>query len=327
MGKRYKYDRWLGDDSYRAHKHPDVPYEEPGQNQVKMNGTSPHIYLDHREDSGVCFGVPPDGSGKYVGMPQGDEGNILVIGGNGSGKSSGIAKPTLITWKGALCVTDLKGELSSKYERFYKAGIVERKCIIFDPLKADIGYDPFSFIRKDDPLNLVSNMRQIVFALHPLFLNDPQPFWRSSEQELLMSYLLYYFDLGLAFSETMLMIVYSTAKESIQEILTSSNEEAKAILGPMANMEDKNLANIDRGLRNSLTPFSTDPYINDALDIGSGRKKYFTWDDLNDYNIFLKIPANRIEQWGPIINLMYTQLFQFLERRPEKYTSGWEICG
>lgn len=69
-----------------------------------------------RDDPSVFFGdFGQVKDGCYVGMPQGEDGNIMVIGGNGSGKSSGIAKPTLCTWSGAICATDIKGELSAYY--------------------------------------------------------------------------------------------------------------------------------------------------------------------------------------------------------------------
>ena len=39
------------------------------------------------------------------------------------------------------------------------------------------------------------------------------------------------------------------------------------------------------------------------------------------YNIFLRIPAEWIEKWGGAINLMYAQLFRYLERRADKYSA------
>lgn len=49
----------------------------------------------NNNDPGVFFGSLR--SRGYVGMRQGKDGNILVIGGTDSGKSSGIVKPTLET--------------------------------------------------------------------------------------------------------------------------------------------------------------------------------------------------------------------------------------
>ena len=52
----------------------------------------------------------------------------------------------------------------------------------------------------------------------------------------------------------------------------------------------------------------------------------FSWDSLDEYNIFLKIPADKAEQWGGAITLMLTQLIRHLERRPDKYTAEGRNC-
>lgn len=67
--------------------------------------------------------------------------------------------------------------------------------------------------------------------------------------------------------------------------------------------------------------FATDPYISHAFRGEREDAVCFSWDDLKKYNIFLRIPANKIEQWGGAINLMYTQLIRCLERRPEQYST------
>lgn len=53
-------------------------------------------------EPGVFFGTADDPK-SYVGMPQGEDGNIIIVGGSGSGKSTGIIMPTLRSWKGAVC--------------------------------------------------------------------------------------------------------------------------------------------------------------------------------------------------------------------------------
>lgn len=81
------------------------------------------LYLKKKEP-GVFFGYADESEhDMYVGMPQGTDGNIIIIGGNGSGKSSGIIKPTLETWQGAICATDIKGELTEHYKRMYECAL------------------------------------------------------------------------------------------------------------------------------------------------------------------------------------------------------------
>lgn len=115
------------------------------QKQIEKN-TPKRMILKRDYDPGFFFGS--QNQEHYVGISQGEEGNIVIIGGSGSGKSAGVAKPTLRMWKGAICATDIKGELSDFYanmsEKMFQQGIIARPYIIFDPTQIDgPSYDPF----------------------------------------------------------------------------------------------------------------------------------------------------------------------------------------
>lgn len=76
---------------------------------------------------------------------------------------------------------------------------------------------------------------------------------------------------------------------------------------------------MDRGLRNKVLPFVTDLRVCNAL---SGKREgatCFTWADLRDHNIFLKLPLECADLCKPVVNLLVSQLLRYLERQPEKY--------
>ena len=285
-------------------------------------GEAPSCLLLRDNANGFTFGyLEVDDQDTLVGMPEGEEGNILVVGGNGSGKSYGVAMPTLKSWHGAICATDLKGELSKWYEVLYQSGTAVRPYLIFDPTQTDgPSYDPFWWLLVDDTSNLVGNIWEIVLAIVPSKPEDNQPFWIESEQALFAASLLYYFKLGLSFSETICEIL-STGISSLCERLTASEDiQVRMFLGNPAHLKADVLAAIDRGLRNKIILFASDLYINHAFRGMREGAKCFTWDDLNHINVFLRIPADKVEQWGGAINLMLTQLLHYLERRPEKHS-------
>ena len=85
-------------------------------------------------------------------------------------------------------------------------------------------------------------------------------------------------------------------------------------------MDPKVRADIDVGLHSQLALFALDPYILHAFRGEQEGSFSFTWDDIEQYNIFLCIPEDKIDAWSKGINLMYTQLIRFLERRPDRYT-------
>lgn len=122
MGK--KYNRWLGDDDYDARlvKYPPADHAYLRQPQESVLENIPAaMLLAIRGDSGFFLGLPGEpGGNNYIGIPQGTEGNIVVIGGNGSGKSAGIAKPTLRTWQSAICLYAQRGR--GRYAYVPKSG-------------------------------------------------------------------------------------------------------------------------------------------------------------------------------------------------------------
>lgn len=279
------------------------------------------------KEAGVFFGCA-DKSDQihYVGMPQGADGNIIIIGGNGSGKSSGIIKPTLSTWNGAICATDIKGELSTQYERFaeqaLQSGSAVRPAIIFDPAQVgSIGYDPFWWISQDDSANLYSNITDMAQTIIPKLPNDIQPFWVESEQSAFAAALCYYSKLGLSFDECLCNLLSISLSTFCEKVKNSNNSLANMLLGQISEMKPETLANIDRGLRNKLLPLAADSYISRAFRGKRDGARCFSWEDLAQSNIFLRIPPDKINQWGYAVNLMYAQLIRFLERRPEQYSA------
>lgn len=288
------------------------------------------MFLDIRTDSGVFFGDKKDNS--YVGMRQGEEGNIIVIGGNGSGKSAGIIKPTMSIWKDAFCATDIKGELSDYYAKLYNIELqtvpphlppveILRPYLIFDPTDIScLSYDPFWWLMEDDESNLINNIREIAFVIYPIVPNDYNLFWSETERDVFSAALLYYFKLGLSFSETLCKIAAETTTSLCADLKSSKDIQVKMLLGEVSELREDALACIDRGIRNKLIPFACDPYISHAFRGKREGAKCFNWNYLKSHNIFLRIPPNRIEQWGGAINLMYTQLIRYLERRPEMYS-------
>ena len=208
-------------------------------NQLCLDVTAPGFFFGGSEHDG-----------SYIGMPQGTDGNILVIGGNGSGKSSGIVKPTLQTWRGAICATDIKGELSEHYAELSRLaaqrGLEMRPCIIFDPTQPDSpGYDPFWWLAQDGEVNLDDNIMDIVNVIVPEIPNDNQPFWIKGERAVLESALRYYFRSGLDFIEAVCALLDKGVTNFCIEVSKSGYPEERMPLGQIVSVSGKTQAAID----------------------------------------------------------------------------------
>ena len=73
----------------------------PGAIDNRWTPIPSNLLINRCSDTGgITFALPNNQTPLFfvhrVGIPQGAEGHIVIIGGSGSGKSSGIAAPTII---------------------------------------------------------------------------------------------------------------------------------------------------------------------------------------------------------------------------------------
>lgn len=282
----------------------------------------PTNYLLNKWESCFCFGKPKGekSKGKIVGMPSGCDGHLMLIGSSGIGKTSGVIIPTTMAWDGPLIVNDIKGDISDGYLEKQNHGNTKRPCIIFNPIdRATPSYDPFSLIRKESPDRLVQLLWPIVFAFFPNPTDDKDKFWRNSVQSVFMAVLIYCYNLNLSFIQAVCYILQSDVLSVCMTIKQSEDNLAKSFIGTSDSIREETVSLFDRELRNGLIAF-TDPSVKNALRDERESDLSFSWDIIESSNVFLRIPETQIEQLSGVINLLYSQLFYYLEQCPEKYS-------
>ncbi len=317
------------------------------------NNIPDYMIKNSPEYCGFFFGAKARGGfwnetyNVYVGKPTNQDGHILVVGGAGSGKSACIAKNVLKTWKSPILAIDVKGELSEHYLQLAKHGeflmqtynknltseqfdeACEYSCrdlTVFDPAAKDgVGYDPYYLLRTDRTDNLINNAREIALSIIPLPPNIHEPFWVQGAQNLLTAAILYYFNLGASFAETMTGIQTTPVDKLIDDILESGNTAAKMYINQVRDLELKTLAGIATEMSNKIMVFATDPLIHGALKNSQEDENHFKWGDLGKKNIFLRLPEDKLDQWSVMIQLMINQLIRTLERRADKHTPAGKM--
>lgn len=301
----------------------------PGAIDNRWTPIPSNLLINRCSDTGgITFALPNNQTPLFfvhrVGIPQGAEGHIVIIGGSGSGKSSGIAAPTMESYKGPMVVTDIKGELSKIYSRLYAKGTATRPFIIFDPTDPKSPcFDPFIFLRSDDRRNLEANLEDIVKVILPDIPGSIDKYWRESAQSLLYSALRYYYCLGLSFIEAVIEISSTPTRELIKTLESKGDSNVLNGVQDFSLLKSEQLGSFGREMRNALRDLTNDDYICHAF---SERENSFTWEDLEEKVIFLSIPTDKIDVLGKMITLMYKQLFRYLERRPEKYSQEGRNC-
>lgn len=253
---------------------------------------------------GVVFGKE---SNRYYVKSEKEKGSVLVIGGSRSGKTSGIAIPTLKSWKGNFFAIDIKGEL-------YDTTAKDRGDYIkkFNPCEyGNSGYNPYFSLKT--ARNLVQAVQQISLAIIPPTNDSNQAFWISNAQDFLTGAILYYYEFESNFSETMIALKQKPAKETVAFIMASDNEKAKGFMSQFVGMDDKTLGGIFAEVSKNINIFATDDDLINALD---GKGECITPQDLESgYDLYFCIEENLIDQWRPLMTLICNQFFKFFETR------------
>lgn len=261
-----------------------------------------------KKTSGVFFGKL---KGKYVAIKESEDSHILCIGGQGSGKSSCFAIPTLMTWKHRVLAIDIKGELYQKTS--HKRG--KELIKVFNPMDSEAyGYDPFYLLKASDD-ERTSEAKSIAVALIPLPIDIKDPHWIQSAQNFLTGAILYFQGEGYSFSETMYHVQYRSSREIIEEIMLSNDDESKLFMNKFSSMEDKELNSVSSTMSNFIIPFATDKNLQRAL---SGKGKCITPHDLeNGYDVFLNISEHKLDIWKGLLGLIVNQFCNAFKKRED----------
>jgi type IV secretion system protein VirD4 len=244
----------------------------------------------------------------YIAKPEKSDGHILVIGGAGSGKSSCIAIPSILSWHSRIFAIDIKGEL------YKKAGFKRDKVKIFNPLSPDTcTYDPYYLLGASR--NPVQDAREIAQAIVQKPQDVKEPFWIDGAQNILTACILHFYNAGLSFIRTITTIQATPISQLVQIIADSPTPEARMFITQFVGMDIKTLSGIFAELSNRIMVFATDPDIQKCL----SNTRPLTPDDLeHDYSVFIQIPEDKLEQWKSMQTLIVNQFLKHFERRNEE---------
>ena len=204
-----------------------------------------------RKPRGFVFGKKDF---NYVHKSEDKDGHILVLGGSGSGKTSCLAVPSLLSWRSVVFAVDIKGELYEKthWKRF--------RIKQFNPLdKKSYGYNPYYLLDKSD--NLVSSARQIVLALISQSPDVREPFWAQAAQNLFTGCILHFYQQGRSFIQTIEAIHDYPPPDLIKTLNQSRSIIARRYISQFIGMDVKTLAGVYAELSNKLAVFATDPLL------------------------------------------------------------------
>lgn len=266
---------------------------------------------------GIVFGKKGN---KYITQTEETDGHTMVVGGAGSGKTTGVIIPTLQSWQGRTLFIDIKPEL---YDASIKAR-GEDNVKVFDPTdRYAYGYDPLYMLRNSD--NPSQDAHMIADILIPVPVgSNADPVWAKGAQSIFVAAALYYIndDPGISFAELIKKIRLQAPADLIDMIAESDNELAKMEITDKIGADAKTIASFSSELQ-SLAIFASDTQLVSALD---NSRYVITPDTINDYDVCLRIREEKLNVWAKLLNLIVSQFLASFERRPNNNNLSTLVC-
>lgn len=236
--------------------------------------------------------------GNLIEKPPSKAGHLLVVGGNGSGKSASVVIPTLLRWKGAVFCIDVKGELSDLTAEH------RPNTYVFDVKEGRNPYNPLAQCK------MVEDVMEIARALIP---NDTgESFWVDGARNIMAAVLFESAMEGKSLPEALKRIAETPDQELIESLMNSKYDEVK-MLSKQGKTAEQTLQGLTSQLSTHILPLATSGIIKNATSYGS-----WTPQSLEEgASIYLKINERTIEQYAGLWRVIISQVLGHLMDRKE----------
>lgn len=246
------------------------------------------------------------------------DGHALIIGGSGSGKSSSIIIPALLTCQktGMFCV-DIKGELWSKTRR-----MDEEEVVIIDfQDRSKYGWDALYMLNQKIQIRdqeVRECMEEIANSLIPISAKDSNEFWKQSARSLLTGELIGLFKQKNIrnLSELINEILSRDTRELVEELMDGAAPKATEIkfLSSFRNLAEDTLSGVSQQEEEALKIF-IDEDIRFGMEANARKANPQMLEE--GKAVFLSVKEEKLESYYNLINLIIAQVFGSLIKRPE----------
>ena len=291
-----------------------------------MNSTVPSEYLSSTPD-GVVVGKYKN---KYVRVPF-DPNTIrhcLFVAGSGGGKTSTLLTSTVSLYKSqqkennkkvGIFAIDPKGEI---YQKSVRIGENKDRVNILNPSLVDESYCGWDVYFGLDENSSYDEVEERLDAIARSLINckpnsDNEIFYNVARQ-LFKGFMLYSYVKGESFYTGVMKIMGSNKNDYIAQILqdNKATEKCGKLITLLKSYEfdsSEMMQNCDTTLRENLAIFNN---VSVKYFLEGNPRKASPIDLVNGNDVYLTLPINLIDQYGPLLNLIVQQVLDYLMSLP-----------
>ena len=295
--------------------------KESTQKKIATYPKVPKKYLN-KEPEGVILGTYKN---QYVRIPTQEIYHYCVIGGSRSGKTSTVLLDTLLanfaTKKNDFLTyaIDIKGELHIKSSYSHSPDIM----VVNPTDQTTAGWDVYYRLRDNPSDDLTIEVMQEVASALIISTSKSDSFFVNNAQDMFVGMLLYFYQQGENFIDSVNKILESEIKSLIGEIIKSS-EPSDLHYKYLAKFDGKDAESVEDcmvELTTNLSVFGSKSDIKYCFRDNPIKASPFTFKE--NKSVFLAIPEHMLESYKAILRLCTVQTLKEMERRPD--ASGKEV--
>ena len=257
---------------------------------------------------GIIFGR----KGKnVVYSTENSEGSVGVFAATGAGKTSSVGIPTLRSWRGTCFVIDISGD-------------IERNCpnignkLVYAPGE-DNGcvYDIFGPI--DDLPSAEERheaLEELVILLMPetADMNDAGRFFLLNGRKILTAALIMGYDKGQDFIDICKRFIHMGYQELFTMIDDSHNDTAISYINSFVGSSEQNTSGCKQAADGAIKLFAINHNMRTVKRPSNGETAIAP-KMIENNSIFIKVPDEKLELYAPLLNIITTQVMQYISAR------------
>ena len=248
---------------------------------------------------------------KVIYSPTEAEGHVAVVGGSGTGKSSALLIPSLLSWTGHFFCIDISGDLCKNVPSHDK--------LIYSPANPDtVPYNIFGMI---DALRTEAGkneaLAQLAFLLMPpsVSTDDASSYFSSEGRKILIAALTAFYNQGMDFIPICKKIVSSSWQDLFTQIDETHYQPAIMYLNGFAGSNEKNIAGCEQACDAAVTLFATNETVGQSIRRPKGKEFSITPASLESNNVFIVVEDAKLRLYAPLMHIITAQMLEYLSSR------------